>query len=236
MTVLYDDNGGGGVLQGRIAVITGASGNIGSIVTQRFAKEGANLILVGKDVDKLKALYNIIQEVGVEVMIAPIDLQSFDSIKDLALSIKTKFKFIDILVASASVSCSLSPVQEYDPVVLKEVMDVNFFANWYLIKYFDALLKSSLSGRAIFLTSEITHSLSSYPYCGLYASSKAALEAMIRVYAAETKHSKMCVNMICSRQSDSETYAYMENLTDKFVDLASESCSVTGQLYKLEKE
>ncbi|QXK91763.1 SDR family oxidoreductase [Neoehrlichia mikurensis] len=233
-----------GALQGRIAIITGASGNIGSVVAQRFAKEGANLILIGRNIDKLKALYSIIQEVGVEIMIIPIDLQNFDSIKDIALSIKTKFKFIDILVANASASCNLSPVQEYDPIVLKEVMDINFFANWYLIKYFDALLKGSLSGRAIFLTSEITHSLSSYPYCGLYASSKAALEAMIKIYAAETKHSKMCVNMVYQCQSGS-TQGFMsqensemvfpEKLTDKFVELASESCSITGQVYKLEE-
>ncbi|KDB56561.1 oxidoreductase [Anaplasma phagocytophilum str. MRK] len=235
----------GGLLRGRVALITGASGSIGSAVAKRYAAEGASVVLASRNVSKMKALYDSIQGLGGDVILAPIDLNDYESVGNLALSIENKYGLLDILVSAAAVLGNLAPVQECDPVKWKEVMGVNLNANWYLIKHFDALLKQSAAGRAIFVTSEATRTLLNYSYFAPYATSKVALEALVQVYAAETKHSKLCVNMVYPGQVDSGIHAAIfstqeqskfpspEELTDKFVELASPECTVTGQVYEL---
>ncbi|WP_041651416.1 SDR family NAD(P)-dependent oxidoreductase [Anaplasma centrale] len=232
-------------LRGKVALVTGASCGIGAAVARRFAKEGASVVLVARNMDRLKALCDCIQESGGEAILAPIDIQDYESVKNLALSVKSRFGCLDILVSVAALLGSLGPVQEYEPAAWKEIMHVNLFANWYLIKHFDALLKSAQAGRAIFVTSEAARSLLNYSYFAPYAASKVALEAMVQVYAVETKHSKLCANVVYPCGVDSNIYSQIfsaqeqskllapDSLTDKFVELASEECCVTGQIYEL---
>ncbi|MCU7612572.1 SDR family NAD(P)-dependent oxidoreductase [Anaplasma capra] len=234
-----------GRLQDKVALITGACGGIGSAVARRFAREGAIVVLVARDVRKLEALCSGIQESGGEAILAPIDIQDYESVKNLALSIETRFGHLDILVSVAAVLGNLGPVQEYELSAWKEVMNVNLFANWYLIRHFDALLKGSKAGRAVFVTSDAAGSLLNYSYFAPYAASKVALEAMVQVYATETKHSKLCVNTVYPCSVDSNIYSRIfsvhqqsqlptpDSLTDKFVELSSEECCVTGQVYEL---
>ena len=68
---------------------------------------------------------------------------------------------------------------------------------------------------------------------------------MIKIYATETKHSKLCINMVYPSLIDSGVYIKAfptrdtpqsllpENFTDKFVELSSNQCTVTGQIYQL---
>ncbi|MDB1135185.1 SDR family NAD(P)-dependent oxidoreductase [Candidatus Anaplasma sp. TIGMIC] len=234
-----------GLLQGRIALVTGASGSIGSAVARRFAEEGASVVLAARDVERMKALCESIQGHGGEIMLAPIDLQDYESVGNLALSLENKFGVLDILVSTAAVLGNLSPVHECDVAKWKEIIGVNLHANWYLIRHFDSLLKQSSAGRAIFVTSESTRALLNYSYFAPYATSKAALEALVQVYAAETKHSKLCINIVYPGQVDSNIYTSIfsaqdqaklvppYDLTDKFVELAVPECNVTGQMYDL---
>jgi len=74
-----------------------------------------------------------------------------------------------------------------------EVIAVNLTANWHLIRHMDALLRKSDAGRAVFLTSGAAANPRAYR--GLYATSKAGLEALARVYADETKSTAVRVNI-----------------------------------------
>ncbi|MFP3032646.1 MAG: SDR family oxidoreductase, partial [Wolbachia sp.] len=128
---------------------------------------------------------------------------------------------------------------------LQNVMNTNFTANWYLLKNLDPMLKKSNAGRAIFMTSEVTLSPSSYPYWMPYAASKTALEIMVKIYASETKHTKLCVNAVYKEGPVGSEQAFLgkdtselvppDKLTDKFVELASEDCSISGEILPLSK-
>ncbi|KAF2282025.1 hypothetical protein GH714_042849 [Hevea brasiliensis] len=172
---------------------------------------------------KLKTLCDEIQESGGEAILAPIDIQDYESVDNLALSVKNKFGCLDILVSVAALLGGLGPVQEYEPAVWKEVMHVNLFANWYLIKHFDALLKSAPAGRAVFVTSEAARSLLNYSYFAPYAASKVALEAMVQVYAVETKHSKLCANIVYPCSIDSNIYSQIFSAQEQSKLLAPDS-------------
>src|SRR5690606_8749158 len=75
-----------------------------------------------------------------------------------------------------------------------EVLDVNVTANWRLIRSMDPLLRAADAGRAMFVTSTVGHAVRAY--WASYAVSKAALEMMIGVYAAEVQKTNLRVNLI----------------------------------------
>lgn len=242
-----------GDLEGKIALITGASGGIGSSVAKRFVKEGACVILISRSLDNLKPLYNEIEELKEgSVKLIQLDLLDFESVKVLPNMIESlklsESGALDILVACTGILGNLSSIHEYEVEELQHVMNTNFTSNWYLLKNLDPMLKKSNAGRVIFMTSEVTLSPSSYPYWMPYAASKVALEIMVQIYASETKHTNLCVNAVYSEGPvDSEMYkqAFLgkdtfelvppDKLTDKFVELASEDCSISGQILPLSK-
>jgi NAD(P)-dependent dehydrogenase (short-subunit alcohol dehydrogenase family) len=73
-------------------------------------------------------------------------------------------------------------------------IDVNFNANWRLIRILDPLLQRSDAGRAVFLTDSEAHDTRAF--WGPYASSKAALEAMVHCYAREVQSTQLRVNLL----------------------------------------
>lgn len=244
---------GMGNLEGKIALITGASGGIGSYVAKRFVKEGACVILISRSLDNLKPLYNEIEELKEgSVKLIQLDLLDFENVEKLANMIESpklsESGTLDILITCTEILGKLSSVHDCELEDLQNVMNTNFTASWYLLKNLGPILKKSNAGRAIFMTSEITLSPSSYPYWVPYAASKAALEVMVKIYASETKHTNLCINAVYSEGPiDSEMYKQAfsgkdisklmppDKLTDKFVELASEDCSISGQILPLSK-
>ncbi|MDD9331159.1 MAG: SDR family NAD(P)-dependent oxidoreductase [Wolbachia sp.] len=243
-------------LEGKVALITGASGGIGSAVAKRFVKEGARVILISRSGESLSVLYDKIKgfEEFKENSVTPIqlDLLDFESVKLLSGRIATlklsESGALDILVACAGILGELNPTQDYSLEQFQDVMNINFIANWHLLKNLDSILKKSDAGRIIFVTSEVILSPSSYPYWGAYAASKAALEAMVEVYASETKHTKLCVNAVYPEGAidsgiykqafpgkDTSELAFPDKLTDKFVELASTNCNISGEVLPLSK-
>lgn len=239
------------LLSGKIALITGASKGIGAAVAKRFVQEGAHVILISRNIEDLREIDDEIKKLVLnkkeesDTTLVQLDLLEFEKIKELSDLISKRFGRLDIFVASAGILGELCPVQDYDPGVWESIIGTNFNANWYLIKNLDPLLKCSETGRAIFVTSDVGQSPNFYPYWGPYAASKAALEAMIKVYAAETKHTKLCINIVQPGTINSGVYKQAfpgqdasklplpEELTDKFVELASENCNVSGEVFQL---
>ncbi|MDG7055983.1 MAG: SDR family oxidoreductase [Wolbachia endosymbiont of Meromenopon meropis] len=245
-----------GKLEGKIALITGASCGIGSAVAKRFVREGAYVILISRSIDHLKPLYSEIEQFEEfkegSVKLIQLDLLDFENVKILTNMIEnlklSESTALDILIACTEILGKLNPLHHCELDELQNVMNTNFTANWYLLKNLDSALKKSNSGRVIFMTSNVTLSPSSYPYWIPYAASKAALEMMVKIYASETKHTKLCVNSVYPEKPfDSEIYKQAfsgkntielilsDKLTDKFVELASENCSVSGQTFTLNK-
>ncbi len=229
------------LLQNRIALITGASRGIGAAVAKRFAAEGAHCILASRDVKGLEETDDAIRSAGGMATLVPLDLAEFSKIESLAEQVAQRFGKLDILVGNAGFLGELTPLQDQSPEIWEQVMAINVTANLHLIRCFDALLKQSGAGRAMFVTSGITE----FPaaYWGAYATSKAALEAMIKIYAAENEKTKLRVNLISPGQvrtamhaqampgADPMQYPPPEEITDVFVKLASADLKDTGKIF-----
>jgi NAD(P)-dependent dehydrogenase (short-subunit alcohol dehydrogenase family) len=181
-------------LQDRVALITGASRGIGAAVAEAYAREGAKLVLVSRDVEGLEQTDDRVRAAGGEATLVPLDLGKIDMIDQLAVNIAQKFGRLDILVGNAGSLGTLTPLQDIKPREFMEVMTVNLTANWRLLRAFHGGLLASPAGRVIFTTSGITKSNTAY--WGSYAISKSALESMAQVYAHETATTKIRVNVI----------------------------------------
>lgn len=224
------------MLKGKVALITGASGGVGSIIAKRYAEEGAHVILLGRDLKRLEAVDDIIKVFSGESTIINMDLIDFEKISSLAASISNRFGKLDILVGNAAIITELGLLVDYTDEAWQMVFNTNFHANWQLIKHFDSLLKISDAGRAVFVGADIV-AVQNKSFWGPYAISKVALESMVKIYAEETRHTKMRVNLVIpgpvatsiQRKSNPGKEPLPDNLdTDVFVKLASDDCHLSG--------
>lgn len=182
-------------LTGRVALITGASRGIGAAVARAFAAEGAHVILLARTQGALEEVDDQIRAAGGQATLVPLDLRHPDDIDQMGMALYQRFGRLDILVGNAAVLGGLSPVGHYSLRDWNEVMTVNVTANWRLIRSFDALLRQSDAGRAIFTTSGVTQG--PHAYWGAYAASKAALETLAFTWAAEVgRTTALRVNLV----------------------------------------
>ena len=227
-------------LDGRIALITGASRGIGAAVAERFAAEGADLILVARTVGGLEELDDRIQEHGGQATLVPLDVSDGTGIDRLGGAIAERHGRLDILIGNAADLGRLGPIAQFLPNEWEPVIDVNLTANWRLIRSFDPLLRLSEAGRAIFVTSAVARAPTAY--WGAYAVSKAGLETLVRTYAAEIVKTNVRANLIdpgavATRMrahafpgENPETLPTPMAITDRFVELASPTCELNGEV------
>ena len=182
-------------LEGRIALVTGASRGIGRAAALALAKAGAHVILVARTVGGLEEADDEIQKFGGTATLVPMNLRDGEAIDRLGASIFERWGKLDAFLGNAGVLGQLTPLAHLEPKTFQEVMEVNVTANWRLIRSLDPLLRQSEAGRVLFVTSGAARKHT--PYWGAYAVSKAALESLALTYAAECETtSKVRVNLL----------------------------------------
>jgi NAD(P)-dependent dehydrogenase (short-subunit alcohol dehydrogenase family) len=229
-----------GRLVDKIALITGASRGIGAAVAERFAREGAHVVLAARTVGGLEEVDDKVRGVGGSATLVPLDLRDFVKIDELAGALFDRWGRLDILVGNAAEFGVFSPLGHIDPVTWAEVIDLNLTANWRLIRAMDPLLRAASAGRAIFVTSEVAHG--AHPYWGPYAISKAGLEMLVKIYAGEITKTRVRANLIDpgivrtrlrARAFPGENPAHRpppESVTDAFLTLALPACTRNGEI------
>jgi NAD(P)-dependent dehydrogenase (short-subunit alcohol dehydrogenase family) len=227
-------------LENKIALITGASRGIGAAVAERFAAEGAHVILVARTVGGLEAVDDTIQAAGGKATLVPLDLMQGDKIDQLGAQLAERYGKLDIVVGNAGVLGELTSLAHADTKMWDRVIATNLTANWRLIRSFDPLLRASKAGRAIFVTSGAAKQHT--PYWGPYAVSKAGLESLVKTYAAEVAGTSIKVNLVnpgivrtkmraaAMPGEDPQTITAPGTITDIFVKLALPECNTHGAI------
>ena len=182
------------VLEGRIALVTGASRGIGRAAGVALAQAGAHVILVARTVGGLEEADDEIQKIGGTATLVPMNLRDGDAIDRLGASIFERWGRLDAFLGNAGVLGQLTPLAHLEPKTFQEVMEVNVTANWRLIRSLDPVLRQSDAGRVLFVTSGAARKHT--PFWGPYAVSKAALESLALTYAAECEGSRIKVNLL----------------------------------------
>lgn len=231
-------------LSGRVALVTGASRGIGAAVAKRLAAAGAHLVITARTVGGLEEVDDAIRAAGGAATLVPLDLRDLDRIDPLGPQLLQRFGRLDVLVANAGLLGTPGPLSHHDPELWDEVMAVNVTANWRLIRTLEPLLKMSDAGRAIFVTSRAGRDPKAFR--GAYGTSKAALDMMVKTWAAEMEITNVRVNLVSPGKvrtamrarafpgEDPMTLPTPEQIAEGFVPLALPSCTRHGEIVELQ--
>lgn len=233
-------------LKGRVALVTGASRGIGYHLAKQLGAAGAHVVAVARTVGGLEELDDEIKGAGGEATLVPLDLADMAGIDRLGAAIHERWGKLDILFANAAVLGTISPIGHVEAKVFEKVMTINVTSTWRLIRSTEPLLKASDAGRAILLSSGVAHSCK--PFWSPYAASKAAVEALARTWAAETKNTALRINSVdpggtrtamraqAVPGEDPETLPHPSEVAAKILPLALPSLTETGRLFEVRTE
>jgi short-subunit dehydrogenase len=120
--------------QGKVIIITGASSGIGKALALEAAKQGADVVLAARTVDKLHEVSKTIESLGVKSLVVQTDVSVEQDAKKLVETTVEKFGKIDVLVNNAGISMR-AMFDEMKTDVFKTVMDINFMGTVYCTSY-----------------------------------------------------------------------------------------------------
>jgi NAD(P)-dependent dehydrogenase (short-subunit alcohol dehydrogenase family) len=197
-------------------------------------------VLVARTPGGLEEVDDRVRARGGQATLVPFDLRDGAAIDRLGGVLAERYGRLDVLIGNAAELGALSPLGHVDPKIFERVMAINAGANYRLIRSLDPLLRAADAGRALFVTCAAARD--ARPFWGAYGASKAALEVLVLSYAAETRRSRLRVNLVDPgpMRSRLRSQAYPgeapdklpppETRTDAFVTLAAPECARHGEL------
>lgn len=170
----------------KVAVITGGNSGIGYATAKGLHEAGANVIITGR---RKEAVEKAAQELQVNSLVA--DQSRLSDIERLAAEVAKQFGKVDILLINAGVT-KFAPIEHMTESVFDEIMDVNFKGAYFTLSKFIPVLNDNAS--VILLSS--TSATISPPSASVYAASKAALNAVMKIATLELASRKIRVNSV----------------------------------------
>lgn len=194
-------------------LITGATGGIGEAVAKKLFSEKYNLILLGRNENKLRQIAN---DLGDAVCI-PYDLTKLHTVESVFELLRSKNIKLDGFVHCAGIA-PLMKIQENDIDIMLETFNINLFSFIEFAKYF-SLEKYSNDNSSIVAISSVTARVAANRQT-VYTSSKAALEQAVRCMSKEFMERKICVNCIAPGIVETEMF---KSLSEQSVTLREKS-------------
>jgi len=178
-------------LQGRVAVVTGASRGIGRCTALAFAEAGARLALTGRDRAKLEESLRMVREKGAEAEMYLCDVRDEAQVKQLAADVAKRFGKVHVLVNNAGTAIRKNVI-DFSMEEWRSLTDTNITGVFLMCKYIVPLMKGNGYGRIINLTSIMAHVTSTGR--GVYSATKHAVAGLTKALALELVDDKItCV-------------------------------------------
>ena len=182
------------MLEGSVAVVTGAGRGIGREIALAFAREGADLVLASRTEQALHETRESIEKLGRQGLVVPTDIGQPASVQNLADRALEHFGRVDALVNNSGIGGPSAPMWEIDPSDWRETFDVNVTGTYLCCRAFLPSMIARRSGSVIIIGSMT----GKRPLWGRtpYAASKLALVGLARTLALETGPLGIRVNVI----------------------------------------
>lgn len=229
-----------GRLEGKAALITGASKGIGKGVATAFLKEGARVFLCARREPELALTCAELARIGPAVDFKAGDVGTAKEAEAIVAAALDRFKEVSVLVNNASILGKRAPLIDVDVATWDEVIRINLSGIFYVTRALLPALVERGEGSIINLSSTVGRI--GKPNWGPYAASKFGVEGLTQVLAEELRPSRVRVNSVnpgatrtgmraaAYPQEDPETLPLPDDIAEVFLYLASdESVSVTGK-------
>lgn len=177
-----------GKLEGKVAVVTGGNSGIGLATAKEFEREGARVVITGRDERSLAAAA---QEIGGEVLALRSDAANLTDIDGLFAAVKEKFGRVDVLFVNAGVA-QFAPLEETSEELFDQIMDINFKGAYFTVKKALPLLAD---GASVILNASVVAHVG-FPSASVYSASKAALLSLVRTLSADLAGRGIRVNAV----------------------------------------
>ncbi len=181
-----------------VAVVSGANRGIGLEVVRQLAQRGMRVILGSRDLAKGEAAARPLTQEGLAVFPYQLDVADQQSVERLQAYVASEFGRLDVLVNNAAIlydTWEEGITADLDTV--HTALETNLFGAWRMCEVFSPLLRQSHAGRIVNVSSEGGSLTSMGGGTPAYSVSKAALNALTRILAAELASSGILVNAIC---------------------------------------
>ncbi|MCC7464286.1 MAG: YciK family oxidoreductase [Gammaproteobacteria bacterium] len=174
-----------GELAGRVVAVTGAGQGIGRAVALAAAAQGAEVVLIGRTIQRLENTHADIEARGGRATIAPLDLEKAlaGDYDRLAAAVQERYGRLDGLLHNAAMLGTVTPIEHYDVPTWVRVLHVNVTAAMALTQVLLPLLRAARDPTVVFTSSGVTQHPGAF--WGAYAASKHAIEGLALTLAAE---------------------------------------------------
>ena len=212
-------------LEGKVAVITGATGGIGSTAAKIFAEEGAKVALVDLNEAALQEVVSSIGEDSASYTVA--DVTQPDQTQAYVDAAVNHWGGVDVLLANAGIEGTLSPISDYPIDVFDRVMAVNVRGVWLGIKYVVPVMRGR-GGGSIVITSS-TAGIGGSPEMSAYNTSKHAVIGLMRCAALESAPDGIRVNTVNPAPIETRMMRSIEEMRVAAMDDSRVTVEVTKQ-------
>ena len=221
-------------LEGKVAVVTGATAGIGLAVARRFAEEGAKLVLNGRRPDLLGETADALRADGAEVVAVAGDVADPATSDALATEARENFGHVDIAVLNAGLMVpGIGPFWEVPPDEFDQIFNVNVRGLWLNAR---ALVPLMEPGSAFVVVASAASFIAA-PTESIYGASKGAVLQLMRGMAIDLVERGIRVNALCPGLTDTPTQRAMINAAEDPVAMEAEFNSVApmGRMGKPEE-
>jgi NAD(P)-dependent dehydrogenase (short-subunit alcohol dehydrogenase family) len=180
-------------LDGKVAVITGASRGLGKAMALALGAAGASIALVSRNIEQLNQVGRAVKDAGGEARVFQADVSEEDQVRKLEREVLGAFGKVHILINNAGINIR-KPLVEFTLEEWRRVLDTNLTSVFLMCRSFIPGMKGAGYGRILNMTS--TMSWVSLPGRAAYSASKTALLGVTRALALELAPDAITVNAI----------------------------------------
>lgn len=208
-----------GMLEGKVAIVTGASSGIGKAAAMLFAREGAGIVLVARRRPELDAVASLISQEGGRAVAVAGDVQEEAVARRAAAAAVSEFGGLDIAFNNAGTLGELGPTTDVSPKGWRDTLEINLTSAFLWAKHQLPRMLERGAGSIIFTSTFVGHTVG-FPGAAAYAASKAGLIGLTQALATEFGPQAVRVNALLPGGTDTPMAAQMNGTPEAMAQVA----------------